>query len=250
MQYLQLKTTLLWIFWGTAMKFTLPRHFIDPLFIPIIEREIKRQDFQVLKASAKLLQQLKTLCKEVEDKGIPSNLVLKKLPGKLGHGIFLHPDAAPIKKDTLIGPYSGILSIVPQNTSNDSAFTFSPLTDVKLTKNEQKMFDPESVFRPNRLYCLDIEALHEGNYIRFVNHSYKPNVAAHIYSVKKNSLGVKEAVLEVWYMACKTIKPGEQLLVNYEGDDGSYWENLGIKPIEITPQTYTLDSKLRLITKN
>lgn len=232
------------------MKFTLPRHFIDPLLIPIIQKELKRQDFQVLKATKKDLLQLKTVCEEVKEKGLPSNLVLKKLPGKLGHGIFLHPDAQPIKKDTLIGPYSGILSMVPQNESNDSAFTFSPLTDIKLTKSEQKIFDPKSVYRPNRLYCIDIEALKEGNFIRFVNHSYEPNVAAHIYSVKKNSLGVEEAVLEVWYVACKTIKPGEQLLVNYEGDDGSYWENLGIKPIKITPQTYKLNDKLQLITKS
>jgi hypothetical protein len=44
--------------------------------------------------------------------------------------------------------------------------------------------------------------------------------------------------LEVVFVVKKTIRPGEQLLISYEGDGPSYWSALGIKPAPLTATTY------------
>lgn len=232
------------------MPYKLPRAIITKEMTSILKREIQKQGIEILKAPKTLLKQLKKIQDEVLSHETPLHLVRCKLPGALGHGIFLHPNAKPIKKDQLIGPYSGFANIVWQNEESDSCFAFAPITDMHLTKDEQKIFDSKRKFHPARRYAFDVDADKEGNFIRFVNHSNKPNVSAHLYSVGKNDFDLTPSIIEVFYLASKTIKPGEQLLVNYEGDDGSYWDSLGIKPLKITPQTFTLDSNGQLITKN
>jgi hypothetical protein len=87
---------------------------------------------------------------------------------------------------------------------------------------------------------LDLDAHKVGNFTRFINHSAKPNVEAHFLRIPKNSLGIAPSLFEIVYIASKTIRPGEQLLVCYEGDDNSYWGALRIKPFAMTPRTFLI----------
>ncbi len=231
------------------MKYKLARQSIDPSLNRIIVREIRKQRIHVPRMGKKNIKELALVCRAIEERGLPDNLVCKKLPKKLGSGIFLHPKAKPILKGEVIGPYSGIVSILPQNAPGDSCYAFAPIVDILLSRKEQEMFDKKNLYRSNRLYAIDVDAEKEGNFIRFVNHSDKPNVVSHIFKIPKNDEGLEISPLEVVYVAKKTIKPGEQLLISYEGDGNTYWNHLGIKPTPITPRTFFLSPSLKL-TKN
>lgn len=222
------------------MKFRLPRQILSEEIRVVIVREIKKQKLSVLRASKKDMEEIAQVSCAIERSGLPANLVCKKLPSPLGYGIFLHPKAKPILKGQVIAPYSGEVSISAQNLADDSAYAFSPLYNFHLSKEEQAYFDSNSLYRPNRLYTLNVEALKKGNFTRFINHSEKPNIIAHFFNIPENSYGLEKSPLEVVYVASKTIRPGEQLLVNYEGDDESYWSAFGIKPVLITPTTFKL----------
>lgn len=229
------------------MKFKLPRQELDPETIRIAKREIRKQKIEVLRVGKKMLQEFAGVCKAIEEKGLPDYLVCKKLPNGLGSGIFLHPEAKPILKGQVIGPYSGRVSIIPQCAPDDSAYAFAPIVDIQLSKAEQAHFDPKRRYHPKRLYALDVDAVKIGNFIRFINHSHKPNIIAHLYKIPPNDLGLTPSPVEVIYIAKKTILPGEQLLVSYEGDDDSYWSFLKIKPAPITPRTFLLSPSLKVV---
>lgn len=224
-------------------KFNLPRAQLDPAMIRVVRREIQRQKIEVIRANKNILQELADVCRDIEENGLPSNLVCARLPKGMGYGIFLDPNAKPILKGQLIGPYSGVVSILPQNVSSDTAYAFAPIVDILLSKEEQRLFDPKNGYHPKRLYSLDVDAERKGNFIRFINHSEKPNIVAHLFNIPKNRYGLLPSPIEVLYLAKKTIRPGEQLLVSYEGDGDSYWKNLKIRPIPITPQTFRVSSK-------
>lgn len=233
------------------MKFKLPRQVLDPEIVKIAKREIKKQKIEVLRAGKKIQKELAEICKAIKDKGLPDYLVCKKLPNGLGSGIFLHPEAKPILKGKIIGTYSGNVSILSQTAPDDSAYAFAPIVDIQLSKAEQAYFDPTRSYHPKRLYALDVDAIKTGNFTRFINHSAKPNIVAHLYKIPTNSFDLTPSPVEVIYLARKTIRPGEQLLVSYEGDDKSYWSYLKIKPAPITPRTFLLSPSLKVIqTKN
>lgn len=225
-------------------KFSLPRPVIPKEMIDILEKEIERQKVDVAKANKKQLLELKKICDEIEKDGISSHLVCAKLPERLGYGIFLHPDAKPIPKGHLIGSYSGIVSFFPQNEPGDSVYSFAPIFDIRLPKEKQKLYSPRKRFHPRRLYSMDVDAEKSGNFIRFVNHSDQPNLVSYLFKIPKNSYGLLPSPIEVIYLSSKTIRPGEQLLISYEGDDGTYWKYLKIKPTPITPETYQLNRDL------
>ena len=227
--------------------YKLPRQIISPEIAEIVTREIRKQKIEVIKASKKNLKELFEICKAVVETGLPEYLVCKNLPKKLGKGLFLHPEAEPILKGQLIGTYSGVVSIVGQNMPGDSSYAFAPIVDILLSKEEQARFDPKKKFHPRRLYALDVDAEHDGNFIRLINHSDKPNVEAQLFKIPKNDFSLPPSPIEVIYVAKKTIRPGEQLLVCYDGDDNSYWDNLNITPLPITPQTFRLSPKLEIV---
>lgn len=228
-------------------KFSLPRPIIPPSIVDVIEAEIQRQELDVVEADKKQLLELKKVCDEIEKNGLPSNLVCAKLPNGLGHGIFLHPDAKPIPKGRIIGSYSGKVALFPQSEPGDSVYSFAPIFDIRLSKEKQKLFDPKKRFHPRRLYSMDIDAEKTGNFIRFVNHSHKPNLVAYLFKIPNNPYGLSPSPIEVLYLSNKTIRPGEQLLISYEGDDGTYWKYLKIRPTPITPQTFQLSPQLKVI---
>ena len=199
-----------------------------------------------MRTSKKTLKAIAEISQEIEKSGLPNYLVRKKLPGDLGHGIFLRPDAKPILKGQVIAPYSGKVFLTPQNDAEDSDYAFSLISNIFITKQEQLLLDPRRRYHPRRLYSIDLDAEKMGNFTRFINHSAKPNVVAYLVQIPPNLYGLSPSSAELVYFALKPIRPGEQLLVCYEDKEKSYWGILKIKPAPITPQTYQLDSSLRI----
>jgi SET domain len=229
------------------MKFKLPFQLADETVTGIISREIKKQKITVLRASRKQLKEIAEIAKQIQKAGLPEYLVCKKLPQKLGHGIFLHPRSKPLLKGRVIAPYSGVVSIDPQNAPDDSAYVFGLIADVYLTKDEQALLNKKLSYRAERLYSINLDALKNGNFTRFINHSDTPNVIAHLVRVPANDLGLAPSPLQIIYFAKKTIHPGEQLLVSYEEGEKSYWTSIGVKPVPITPKTFQLNRALKVV---
>lgn len=229
------------------MRFKLFRAVYKKEIAKIVSRVVRNRKSEFIKASKKKLKELASLI-SIEREGLPKHLVCKKLPGELGKGIFLHPMAKPILKGEIIAPYSGEISLLPQSLPDDSVYAFAPLSDICLTKQEHQMLKSSLPYHPRRLYWLNIDAEKKGNFTRFINHSEKPNVVAELFSIPPNSLGLDPAPVEVLYLAKKRIEPGEQLLINYEGEDKSYWSAVGIKPFSMTPKTFRLNEHLKIIT--
>lgn len=225
------------------MKFKLSRQTLSKELIAIISREIRRQKISVPRVTRKEMQELAEISQLIETKGLPSNLVRKKLSKKLGYGIFLHPDAAPLEKGCVIASYSGKVSLIRQRVFDDGSYAFTPIEDILLKANEQRLFDKTSCFRPKRLYSLKVDALKQGNFTRFINHSAQPNVVAYTLAVPANPYGLVPGPIEVVYFAKKRIMPGEQLLVSYEEGEKCYWGAKGIKPLPMTPKTFRLTKK-------
>lgn len=234
----------------THAKFNLPRQiFIQPLD-QLLKRVYEVQDLDLASLPQKKLEQFSKVIQEIKQDGLPKNLVVKKLSDELGYGVFLHPDAEPLTRGDVIGAYSGEVSIAPQNDPDNSAYTFAVLDGIHLLKNEHQQFDSKTKYHPSRKYALNLDAEKKGNFTRFINHSYKPNVEAEIYKVGKNNLGLDPMDVEVIYLAKKKILPGQQLLVCYEDEAESYWKPFGIKPFPMDPTTFTIDKNLKLIQKS
>lgn len=231
------------------MKYKLPSQICDPNIYGIISREIKKQKIGVLRVSSKDLEEIATISRSIESLGIPDNLVMKKLPQGLGYGIFLHPGAKPIPRGSVIAPYSGEVLLVPQRQDDGSAYVFEMIANISLTKQEQQVFSKKLPFHPRRRYAINLDALKKGNFTRFINHSEKPNVVAHLVRIPANKWGLAPAPLQIVYFADKTIYPGEQLLVCYEDGGKSYWNPLGIKPLPVTPKTFQINRALELVNR-
>jgi hypothetical protein len=223
------------------MDFRLCRQLIDPKISEIVAREIKKQDCVVTRASDKRLREMAAVCQMIAKQGLPKRFICKKLPHKLGHGIFLARDEKPIMRYEMIGPYAGEVSIVQENAPDDTGYAFSPISRFHLTKEEQAYFDPKARYHARRLYSLKLDALNKGNFTRFINHSIKPNVAACTFSTANGDRhGLEPMPIEIVYIAKKTIHPGEQLLICYEEEEGSYWGALGIKAYPMDPKTFQI----------
>lgn len=231
------------------MKHKLPRQLSTPEIAEVITREVLRQEANVLQATKTQLKELATACALIKERGLPENLVCKKLPGNLGHGIFLHPEASPLLRGHLVGPYSGKAAIIAQNVPDESSYAFAPLSDISLSRTEQAHFDPENRYHQKRRYWLSVDAEKTGNFTRYINHSDTPNIAAEYLMIPSNRYGLEESPLEIVYMVKRMIQPGEQLLISYDGDDHSYWGALGIKPVKISPKTFKLSPSLKLVSR-
>ena len=232
------------------MKYKLPRQTIKQTNIKgIIERELDRQGTPLEAASKKHVKELSEVTQTIKKTGLPDYLVLKKISDQIGHGVFVHPNAKALKKGQLIGPYSGVMSIEVENEPDDSAYAFALVTEMKLNKEEQKRLDSKNKFAPSRHYALNLDANDKGNFTRFINHCENPNVEAITHLIPPNSEGLEEMPIEVLYIAKKTIKPGEQLLVCYEDEDETYWDAYGVDPVSMDPKTYRLGPDLNFVKK-
>lgn len=228
------------------MKFRLPKSISLQPIDGILTKEFKKQKVAVPPLPKSKWKETLAIFEAIQTKGMPEFLVRKKLSNDLGYGIFLHPKAKPIQKGQIIAPYAGEVILLAQNEEDDSAYAFDILSDIQLSKEEQAKFDPTKRYHPRRLYCVKLDACKKGNFTRFINHSEKPNVIAEMFSIPKNNFGLEPSAVEIFYMAKKTIHPGEQLLVNYEDGEDSYWGAQDVDPFPMFPKTFKLEPSLQL----
>jgi len=132
--------------------------------------------------------------------GYTAPLIIKWVNDTCGFGVFAKKN---IKKDAMVGEYTGILrnySIKP-----DSKYAFAYPT---IQIGEIKYDD------------LVVDANEAGNITRFINHSIEHKNVEHtiVYDNKGRHI--------VFY-ASRNIKAGEQLFIDY-GEE--YWDYFGIKP--------------------
>lgn len=231
------------------MRYRLPRQIVKPLVASIVTREMNKLFIDPIRPTRKNLKQMNQVVQVIQKKGLPDNLIRKKLPCDLGYGIFLHPAAEPIEKGQVIAPYSGEVSIGSDSDFDDSSYAFSCFSGIRLLKKEHRLVDKKKPYHPRRQYELKLDAEKKGNFTRFINHSDQPNVIAELVKIPPNAYGLKPAPAEIVFFALETIQPGEQLLVSYEAEKGSYWGSMDIKPFRMTPQTFCLTPKLRLKTR-
>lgn len=219
-------------------RYRLPGPVLPPEWHALVQRELRRQKEKMRRLTPFQLRTLKVLLTSISKNELPPYLKRKKLPHALGHGIFLCPKAAPLRKGQIIGLYTGIPLFVPKNDPEESLYAFEPLSDILLSKDEQQKWDSTRQYHPRRLYSLYIDAVKTGNFTRFINHSEKPNLRAELVQIPPNSYGIPTSPLEVLYIVDTPILPGEQLLISYDGDEHSYWKNLDIKPWPLFPRTF------------
>lgn len=122
---------------------------------------------------------------------------MKFISDTIGHGIFA---AADIKNGDFVGDYGGII----YDRKTRDAMQYDP----SYTWN----INPPTNSGLQEAFLID--AKYACNFMRFINHSFEPNVMPiHIYGP------------DGWhliYVACKDIKKDEQILVNY---GNGYWSN-------------------------
>ena len=221
------------------MKFKLFRQLIDQNFNKLVSRIVREKKLLVTPASNKRLEELLRISQMIENEGLPKFLSCQKLPHQLGKGIFLKKDTQPLQRNALIAPYAGKVSLVPENLYDDSGYIFSLLSRFCLTQDEQARFDPTRKFHPRRFYSIEIDALKQGNFTRYINHSENPNVYAGCFSIGKNNpFDLTPSPMEIFYIAKRKIYPGEQLLISYEEEEGSYWDPMKVKPFPMDPSTF------------
>ena len=65
-------------------------------------KKIKQNKIYIPVATKNNLKELAVIAREIREGGLPKYLVRMKLKGRLGYGIFLHPEAKPIMKGGVI----------------------------------------------------------------------------------------------------------------------------------------------------
>lgn len=156
----------------------------------------------------------------------------------LGQGVFLCPDEQQMDKHEFIGIYSG-KSVLRYDTEDfNGEYTFEQL-NITLKRKKRKIIKDLGLNPPEDAdeLTLYVDALHEGNFARFINNSSHPNVEAIVELVRGKP--------EVVYRASRTIYPGEQLLVDYTS---SYWKPIGVVPLPIESDTYMLAENGNVVT--
>ena len=226
----------------------MPRQRLDAKTAILLTKEIRKQKLHVTRASKQRMGEMVAISRWIQKQGLPKYLVCRKLPGKLGRGIFLRANAKPIERHQMIAPYAGDISVVPEYAEDDSAYVFSPVSKFRLSREEQRLFDPKGCYHPRRLYSIKLDALRRGNFTRFINHSEEPNIIACAFRTpQRNPFGLEAAPIEIVYIAKRRIYPGEQLLISYEPEEKSYWGAFGIRPYPMTAKTFQIAPSLRLI---
>lgn len=135
-------------------------------------------------------------------------LYLKYINDTVGFGVFA---AAPIKEFDTISEYTGYLCVEDENNQE---------IDPTFSIDVGNYYSSDS---GSRLY---VDGKLAGNFARFINHSYIPNV--HSLSVYSKCDGLWHVMMH----ANQDIPQDAQLLINY---GSGYWQSKGIDPVDLTP---------------
>jgi len=169
---------------------------INELFFP----DIKRNNLRISDYYMANLEEFECLEEKYGEKlvnKIQALVYVKKIDNKMGYGLF---STRSLKADDLIDEYTGIVQ---------EAFHFDPSIKETSAKTEYAWDYPDDI--PG-LPPLEINARYAGGVLRFVNHSFHPN------------LRIEHAVIEnewkIFFVADENIKADAELFVDY-GD--AYW---------------------------
>lgn len=166
----------------------LDRTIVD--YAPLFDMDMKKTERYIKDpAGNELLTQL--YGQDVESKKL-APMSVRWLGKDVGYGVFAEAD---ISKDQFIGIYTGVVQERDKVMSKDYAWAY-----------------PAYTVQGQRI---SLDAKYEGNEMRFVNHSYKPN------SVVRYVLGL-DGLWHVCYVALRPIKKGQQILISY---GKKYWES-------------------------
>jgi hypothetical protein len=123
--------------------------------------------------------------------GLTAKVVVKWINTDLGYGLFADEDLAP---GAFIGEYTGLVRRLYRRRPDPNGYCFHYPT------------------RFGSLKYFVIDALKEGNLLRFVNHSDRPNLLPFC--------AVDRGLLHTIFMTSHFVSKGKQLTIHY-GDD--YW---------------------------
>lgn len=137
-------------------------------------------------------RQLAMRFKDELQSGFVTSCTIKWVDDFIGYGLFTNET---LKAGTYIGEYTGNVRRLYRFHPNQNAYC---------------------VHYPTKWWSwryFTIDALKEGNELRFINHSLDPNVEAFT--------AIDRGILHEIFLAKRDIKAGEQLTVNYGAD---YWQ--------------------------
>jgi SET domain-containing protein len=148
---------------------------------------INRHEFRILE---------KKYTEDLSRKDFLSYLTIRKINDKTGYGVYAEKI---IPESFLIGEYTGVVKYAePGRTLPSGGYT----TDYSWGFPKVKVFGRD----------LEIDAYKAGGILRFVNHSFTPNVKADHFQINGK--------WRIVFIAIKDIYPGEQITVNYGNE---YW---------------------------
>ncbi|MEC7840288.1 MAG: SET domain-containing protein-lysine N-methyltransferase [Chlamydiota bacterium] len=137
--------------------------------------------------------QLARLYQSELESGYIADLTVRWIDNTLGYGVFT---SEALNEGAFIGEYTGRVRRICRFNPDPNAYCFQ---------------------YPTKLWSMNytvVDALHEGNILRFVNHSDLPNLSP--------TCVVDRGLVRIVFVANRDIKEGEQLTFNY-GED--YWKN-------------------------
>lgn len=130
--------------------------------------------------------------------GASAKIYLKWIDETLGYGVFLDED---LPANAFIGEYTGVVKQLAKRERDENAYCYEYPTRILSSGS------------------FAIDALNEGNWTRFINHSIKSNLHA-VYLIDRQ-------LLHLVFFAKHPIVRGTQLTIDYGKD---YWKNRPMVP--------------------
>ncbi|NDD58153.1 MAG: SET domain-containing protein-lysine N-methyltransferase [Chlamydiae bacterium] len=215
---------------------------IDPI-TKILKKHARKTSSEDLPyASKKLLKEIGKFKKDLEEEGIPANLVIAEVNPYIHTGVFLKPTAKTIPAGTFIGVYSGDYELVLETETKDNHYSYDLAPGIKIKKEDLAFVrSKDKKLSTKDSFSVQTTALFNGNFTRFINHSSYDN---NIEAARKR---MPDDTIEICLFASKEISPGHQLLSSY---GGQYWAVLPIIPEPIRSDTYILNKKGKVTKTN
>jgi hypothetical protein len=216
------------------IPFLLPFFESDPKIVSLLKTFSKKQkSTDLAKVTKAFLKKIEKYKQDLKTDGLPPFLEIATVNQFIQWGIFLKPDAKPLKKGTFIGIYSGILEIVFASETKDNHYAYDLATNIKIHREHLPLVRSKTPSPTlDEDYSIQINAEKNGNFTRYINHS---SIDTNIDAFAKR---MPDDTVVICLVTKKTIYPGEQLLSNY---GGMYWAVLPIIPEPALAKSYKIN---------
>ncbi len=207
---------------------------IEALLLQYSSKLPKKEAFQV---SPTLYKKIERVNNQIKKHGLPPNLQLAYVHPNVQTGVFLKPDAKPIKSGTFIGIYTGRYELVPSDITTGTSYAYDVAQHLCLSPKQFAFATLQRrPYKKDEEYSIQTNALKTGNFTRYINHSsFAPNIEAVVSKLPSGRI-------EILLFALHAIMPGEQLLSNY---GGQYWKALEVIPDDMEADTYLMNNHLQ-----